>query len=99
MVTVAETKVPDHVPAHLVYDFHIFGDERYIADPYARAQEVIREAPPVFWSRRGGCWYITSYDALVDAFKDVEIFSNVLRTDLPEDYVYSPYPLSLDPPK
>lgn len=91
--------IPPHIPANLVYDFHIFGDERYIADPYARVREIIRDAPPVFWSPRGNCWYVTGYHALVDAFKDTDVFSNVLRTDVPDDYVYSPYPLSVDPPR
>jgi cytochrome P450 len=93
-----ETVIPDRIPAELVYDFHIFGDARYIADPYARAQELLRDAPPVFWSKRGNCWYVASYAALRDAFKRTDVFSNVLRTDLPEDYVYSPIPLSLDAP-
>lgn len=99
MATATEAKTPDHVPARLVYDFHIFGDERYIADPYERAREVLREAPPVFWSPRGNCWYITGYEALVEAFKDVERFSNVLFADRPDDYPYTPYPLALDPPR
>jgi cytochrome P450 len=97
-MTTKETTVPGHIPPDLVYDFHIFGDVKYIADPYARAQELLRDAPPVFWSKRGNCWYVASYEALRDAFKATDIFSNVLRTDLPDDYVYSPIPLSLDAP-
>jgi cytochrome P450 len=99
MVALAEAKVPDHVPEHLVYDFHIFGDEGYIADPYGRAREMLREAPPVFWSPRGNCWYVVGYDALVEGFKDVERFSNMLFAERDPDYPYMPYPLALDPPR
>jgi cytochrome P450 len=91
-------QVPAHVPAHLVYDFHIFGDERYKADPYAHVRRMLDEAPPVFWSPRGECWYVINYAALVEAFKRVDVFSNVLTPGLPDDFVYLPYPLSLDPP-
>jgi cytochrome P450 len=98
MAMTAQATVPDRIPPELVYDFHIFGDDKYIADPYARAQELLREAPPVFWSRRGNCWYVSGYEALRDAFRRTDVFSNVLRTDLPPDYVYTPIPLSLDAP-
>jgi cytochrome P450 len=91
--------VPEHIPGSLVYDFHIFGDARLIADPYKRAEELLREAPPVFWSPRGKCWYVAGHEALVDAFKEPEVFSNVLFPQVPDDYVYSPYPLQTDPPK
>jgi len=91
--------IPDHVPGHLVRDFHVFGDAKYIADPDARVTELRRDYPPVFWSERGGCWYVTGYEPLVEAFKDDKVFSNELAPGLPDDYVYIPYPLSLDQPK
>lgn len=97
--TSSASQVPDRIPPSLAYDFYLFGDERLKADPYGRAQEVLREAPPVFWSTRGNCWFVTRYDALVDAFKDPETFSNVLFPETPDDYVYSPYPLQTDPPR
>jgi cytochrome P450 len=93
-----DNKVPDYIPKSLIYDFHIFGDGRLNANPYARAQELLREAPPVFWSPRGNCWYVVRYDALVDAFNDPSAFSNVLFPNAAENYV-TPYPLSTDPPK
>jgi cytochrome P450 len=93
------TRVPEHIPKNLVYDFHIFGDDKYIADPYARAQELLREAPPVFWSTRGNCWYVASYQALTDAFRRPDLFSNVLMPHVPDDYAYTPIPLSVDPPR
>ncbi len=95
----AEAQVPEHIPPALAYDFYLFGDAKLKADPYARVQEVLREAPPVFWSTRGNCWMITRYDALIEAFKDTETFSNVLFPQTPADYVYSPYPLQTDPPR
>jgi cytochrome P450 len=94
-----EAQIPEHVPPGLAYDFYLFGDERLRADPYGRAQEVLREAPPVFWSTKGNCWFVTRYDALIDAFKDTDTFSNVLFPQTPGDYVYSPYPLQTDPPR
>lgn len=99
MATAPATELPAHIPPALAYDFYLFGDEKLTADPYTRAREVLREAPPVFWSPRGNCWFVTRYDALVEAFKDTETFSNVLAPQLPDDYVYSPYPLSTDPPR
>ena len=94
-----ETQVPEHIPPALAYDFYLFGDAKLKADPYTRVQEVLREAPPVFWSNRGNCWIITRYDALIEAFKDTDTFSNVLFPQTPADYVYSPYPLQTDPPR
>ncbi len=94
-----ENQVPEHIPPALAYDFYLFGDAKLKADPYARVQEVLREAPPVFWSTRGNCWMITRYDALIEAFKDTDTFSNVLFPQTPADYVYSPYPLQTDPPR
>ena len=96
--TSSAAPLPEHIPEALAYDFYLFGDERLAAAPYARAGEVLREAPPVFWSVRGNCWMITRYDALIDAFKDSETFSNVLFPQTPADYVYSPLPLQADPP-
>jgi cytochrome P450 len=94
-----EFNVPDHVPPHLVYDFHFFGDAKYASEPQTRIQEILRDAPPVFWSPRGGCWYVARYGALVEAFKAVEVFSNVSYPGVPDDFVYMPYPLMTDPPK
>jgi cytochrome P450 len=91
--------VPDHVPAHLVYDFHIFGDDRYAADPQARLRELLRDAPPVFWSPRGGAWYVIGYSALVEAFKQIDVFSSVHFPGVPDEFVYMPWPLMLDPPR
>jgi cytochrome P450 len=91
--------IPDHVPAHLVYDFHIFGDERYKADPYTFVRRMLGEAPPVFWSPRGECWYVTRYAPLIEAFKRADVFSNVLMPGMPDDFVFMPYPLSLDAPR
>jgi cytochrome P450 len=90
--------VPNHVPPHLVYDFHLFGDPRYIADPYSRTLEVLKEAPPIFWSPRGHCWYATKYSTIVDITKQFETFSNELIPGMPADYPYQPAPQGMDPP-
>lgn len=99
MTTTTENAIPDHVPAHLVYDFHTFDDERYKIDPYTRIREMLKEAPPVFWSRSGNSWYVTRYDALIEAFKQTDIFSNALYGVMPDDFVYMPVPLMVDPPR
>jgi cytochrome P450 len=100
MALMAEAaNVPDHVPPHLVYDFHIFGDAKYAVEPQTRIREILTDAPPVFWSPRGGCWYVARYAPLVEAFKNVEVFSNVSYPGVPDDFVYMPYPLMLDPPR
>ena len=45
---------PEHVPDSLVYDFDIFRDPAYVADPHAPILELIEVAPPVFWTPRNG---------------------------------------------
>ena len=41
---------PDHVPESLVYDFDMFKDPAYIADPHNRIIDIIKTAPPIFWT-------------------------------------------------
>ena len=41
---------PDHVPPALIYDFDMFRDAALVADPHERIREIIRDAPPVFWT-------------------------------------------------
>ncbi len=75
--------IPDHVGADRVYDFDMFADPAYLKDPHARVMEVLREAPPVFWTpRNGGHWLIAGHEAVFKASRDFESFSS--RTISPE---------------
>jgi cytochrome P450 len=102
---------PAHVPDALVYDFDAYRDPGLLADPARRIEQMVREAPPVFWTpRAGGAWVIQGYEALFNAYRDTETFSStmaspeqikammaMLPADLPR--VPQPKPIGLDPPE
>jgi cytochrome P450 len=70
---------PDHVPDGLVYEFDYTHDPEFLRDPFTRAAQVAREAPPIFWTpHNGGHWMITGFDDVSNAFRDWEAFSSVL---------------------
>jgi cytochrome P450 len=97
---------PDHVADNLVYDFDYRFDPEFTRDPFARASQIIKEAPPVFWTpRNGGHWMITSFDAVSRAARDPESFSSVLvpperLAHLPADMPtpMTAIPANVDPP-
>jgi cytochrome P450 len=100
---------PDHVPDSLVYDFDYNADPAYIADPHARARQLIADAPPIFWTpRNGGHWVVLPYQPMLDAFRNWEVFSSehfspeefeLMMAGLPEDQrIPAPIPLCYDPP-
>jgi hypothetical protein len=43
---------PAHVADGLVYDFDLHADPGLLADPHRRILELVRTAPPVFWTPR-----------------------------------------------
>lgn len=101
---------PDHVADELVYDFDFYADPGLIERGHARAVEVSKEAPPIFWTpRQGGHWIIRGHKAVFDVSRDTDHFSNgpisyeelqeILKS-LPEDYPKPliPTPITLDPP-
>lgn len=104
------TPQPSHVPDAAVYDFDMFLDPALLSDPHERIRELIREAPPVFWSpRNGGQWIITGHKENYDASRDTETFSSeiyprpmmdAMREGLREQigHVPLPTPINLDPP-
>jgi hypothetical protein len=68
---------PDHVPDSVVFDFDYFEDPGLKQDAHGRALEVVRDAPPIFWSpRNGGQWVLKSHDAVFKASRDPDRFSN-----------------------
>jgi cytochrome P450 len=102
---------PDHVPAAVVYDFDYFTDPGMIENSHARVLEMLREAPPVFWTpRNGGHWILQSHAAIFKASRDPESFTveivpyekiQAMKAALPPG---APEPLvalpnSIDPPR
>jgi cytochrome P450 len=101
---------PDHVPESLFYDFDMFMDPGYRADPHGRILEMVEEAPPVFWTpRNGGHWMLIGHHANFEAARDTDAFSSEmipheqlqeLLAQMPADQPRIPmaYPITLDPP-
>lgn len=102
---------PSHVPDALVYDFDIHNDPALLADPHERILDMIRNAPPVFWTpRNGGGWVVLSHAANYEASRDTEIFSSefvpqdqmkAMLAALPPGapHIPQPIPITLDPPE
>ncbi len=101
---------PSHVPDSVVYDFDMFHDPAYVADPHKRVLDLLEKAPPVFWTpRNGGHWICLGHQANFEAARDTESFSNemiphdqlqAMLAQMPPDAPRIPiaYPINLDPP-
>lgn len=91
---------PDHVPADRVFEFNIFGDERFeedVQESYARA---VADAPDIFWTpHNGGHWLVRRYDDIVAVVSEPGVFSaremQVPRVPDPPRLI----PLNYDPPE
>lgn len=60
-----------------VYDFDMYRDPELVADPYARIERLLKEAPRVFWTpRNAGHWMVIGYPAIFEASRDPDRFSN-----------------------
>jgi cytochrome P450 len=102
---------PAHVPDALVYDFDVHADPALLVDPHARLLEMVRTAPPIFWTpRNGGGWVILSHAANYAASRDTEAFSSefmpkaqmdAMLASLPPGapHIPMPVPITLDPPE
>jgi cytochrome P450 len=102
---------PAHVPASLVYDFDASTDAALLADPHQRVAELVRNAPPIFWTPRyGGSWVFLSHAAIFNAARDFETFSSSfyspemieqMRLAAGPDVKHIPIavPINLDPPE
>jgi cytochrome P450 len=102
---------PEHVAHASVYDFDMYFETRYLTDPFARAAQILEQAPSPFWTpRNGGHWVITRYEAIAKAARDWEHFSSMLeppsvvaamQANLPPHTPPIPqaYPASIDPPE
>ena len=101
---------PAHVPDALVYDFDMFKDPAYVADPHKRVLDLVKNAPPVFWTpRNGGHWMLMSHAANFNASRDTEGFSSefipraelaAMKARMPPGmpHIPLPVPINLDPP-
>ena len=102
---------PAHVPDSLVYDFDYFLDAALVANPHARILDLVKKAPPVFWTpRQGGHWMLLSHAANFKAARDWESFSNEV---IPQTLIKAmlaamppgtphfpqPIPINVDPPE
>ncbi|HEV7445384.1 MAG TPA: cytochrome P450, partial [Steroidobacteraceae bacterium] len=102
---------PAHVPEGALYDFDMFRDPAYLADPHKRILDLIRMAPPVFWTpRNGGHWMFLSHNANFKASRDTESFTSqfvtreqldAIRAKMPPGTPHIPMasPINLDPPE
>jgi cytochrome P450 len=102
---------PAHVPDSVVYDFDAYRDPGLLAEPMTRIAEIVKQAPPIFWTpRNGGQWVIQGYEVLFKAYRDPETFSSefmkpeqmkALMATLPPGTPRIPQarPINLDPPE
>jgi cytochrome P450 len=102
---------PAHVPDELVYDFDMFRDPAYVANPHQRILDLVKHAPPVFWTpRNGGHWMLLSHAANFNASRDTERFSSefikrdelaAMKAKLPPGmpHIPLPIPINVDPPE
>lgn len=101
---------PAHVPEALVYDFDMYFDPALVADMPARQLDLLRSAPPIFWTpHHGGHWVICSHDAVSRAAREWDVFSSDHLAHNPEllargasfdrSQAIQPVPILLDPPE
>jgi cytochrome P450 len=102
---------PDHVTDAVLYDFDMFHDPDYLADPHRRILEMMGTVPPVFWTpRNGGHWMLMSHAANFEASRDPETFSSeivpraqikAMMAALPPGapHIPQPVPINVDPPE
>jgi cytochrome P450 len=95
----------------LVVDFDLHYDPALLADPHERVIDLVKNAPPVFWSpRNGGGWVLAGHKAVFDASRDPETFSSSMMSPemikkmiaaLPPGtpHIPQPKPINLDPPE
>lgn len=101
---------PAHVTDALTYDFDMFADAAYVADPHKRILDLVKNAPPIFWTpRNGGHWMLMSHSANFHASRDTEGFSSeivpqamikAMMAQMPpgSPHIPQPLPITIDPP-
>lgn len=72
---------PAHIPDAAIYDFDIFYDAASLEDPHERAQDLLRNAPPIFWTpHNGGHWIATRFEDAHTVLRTPETFSSALMS-------------------
>lgn len=106
----AMAPIPDHVPEAIVFDFDMYRDPDLLTNPLPRILDLLKTAPPIFWTpRNGGHWIFLSHASNFDAARDTDAFSNeaipyeqiqAMKAQMPPDapQIPLPFPLLLDPP-
>ena len=108
--TAGALPIPDHVPPAFVYDFDMYRDPAYLAEPHDRLMELLRITPGVFYTpRNGGHWAILRHAAAFEAARNTEVFSSnfmpeekaaMLRQMTPPGtYIPRASPIAFDPPE
>ena len=102
---------PAHVTDSVTYDFDMFADAAYVADPHKRILDLVKNAPPIFWTpRNGGHWMLMSHSANFNASRDTEGFSSeivpqaVMKMMMAQrpagsPHIPMPLPITIDPPQ
>lgn len=102
---------PAHVPDSAFYDFDMFQDPAYLENPHERIVDLLKVAPPVFWTpRNGGHWMIMSHAANFAASRDPESFSSEIVPQAQikammaarpagSPHIPQPLPINIDPPQ
>ena len=102
---------PPHVSDAAVHDFDLFLDPGLLSDPHERVNELLRDAPPVFWTpRNGGHWMVIGHSVNHEASRNTETISSevtppgmieMIRPLLPADikHIPLPTPINMDPPQ
>ena len=102
------TPKPTHIPDSLVYDFDAYRDPGLLADAPKRIAQMVKEAPPIFWTpRNGGMWIIQGYEELFNAYRDTGTFTSQFMTSEQMKAMMPPgtpripqaRPINLDPPE
>jgi cytochrome P450 len=98
-------------PIGATFDFDIFLDRQLLVDPHARIAQLLKSAPPVFWTGcNGGHWTVIRYEEAYRVLRDTETFSSsyfsprekqAMLARVPADLPRIPEltPVMLDPPE
>lgn len=93
--------VPEHVPAHLVYEFCHNTDTGLLKDPLQRFKELSDKFPDgLFYSPLlGGFWVTTNYKNYTDVALNAEVYSSKEAVIPSTNGAYRLIPINIDPPE
>lgn len=68
---------PAHVPKSAVFDFDMFLDPALLRDPHERVRQLLRDAPPVFWTPHNrGHWITLRFEDIHRVMREPKSFSS-----------------------